>query len=639
MCGVAGFWNLDGSAAYESLAKVMRDRLRSRGPDDEGVWVRADVALAHRRLSIIELSSAGHQPMADDRGCVLTYNGEIFNFLEIRRELERAGRVFRTRTDSEVILAAYQQWGQRCVERFVGMFAFAIWDEPRGGIFLARDRLGKKPLYYFHSPRNTFAFASRLGALVLHPECPRDIAPDALALYLEAGYVPAPMAMLAGVRKLRAGHTMWVDRLSAVETCYWSVDGVQIDEDLLSRPDDAVQRLAALIDDSVRQRLVSDVPLGALLSGGVDSAAIVAAMGRVGDSPPLTFTIGFEEAAYDESAAAAEIAQELGTRHHSRIMRSADLLALLDDHAVHYDEPFADWSSLPTMLVSKFAREHVTVCLSGDGGDELFSGYPYYGYLRRFEQVFGAPRFVRRAAGHALRSAGRHRLSLLGSALLQPDLLGAFAFMRSFEKDLGAGVMPGGDRPGMRALYAARAAKFPKMDAVSTASRLDVIYYLADDILQKIDVASMAVGLETRTPLLDHRIVEFALSIPQALKVRDGATKWPLKRVVSRSLPDRLVHRPKSGFGAPLREWFRGDLRGELRESLSPERLAVLPQLDAAAIGRLVDLHLSGKRDTHPILWSVLTLVRWYEGVVGAGASAWRPRRPRAVVGRVAAAS
>jgi len=635
MCGIAGFWNLDGAEADETVAKIMRDRLRSRGPDDAGTWVQGDVAFAHRRLSILDLSSAGHQPMSDGRGRVITYNGEVFNFVELRAELNRFGHVFKTGTDTEVLLAAYHQWGERCVDRFLGMFAFAIWDQQRGGIFLARDRLGKKPLYYHHSSHHCFAFASRLGSLVLHPGCPRELDPEALALYLEAGYVPAPLAMLRGVRKLRAGHTMWVDRTRVVESCYWSVDGVEVDDDLTRRPHEVVERLASLIDNSVKDRLVSDVPLGALLSGGTDSAAVVAAMRRVSDAPPLTFTIGFEEGAYDESGAAAEVAALLGTRHHSKIMRSADLLALLDEHAVHYDEPFADWSSLPTMLVSRFAREHVTVCLSGDGGDELFSGYPYYNYLRRLGQVFDAPPFMRRVAGYALRRAGRHRLSLLGSALLQPDLLAAFAFMRSFRKDLGVGVLAGPYQQGMAALYAKRAARFPAMDLVSTASRLDIVYYLADDILQKVDVASMSVGLETRTPLLDHRIVEFALSIPQAVKVRGGQTKWPLKQVVSRSLPDRLVLRPKSGFGAPIREWFRADLRAELRESLSAERLSVIPEIDAKVIQSLLDLHLSGKRDTHPLLWSVLTLVRWYEGVIGASA-ARAAGQPWAVAGGTA---
>ena len=611
MCGITGVWNTDGRPVPAGLVSVMRDALQTRGPDDAGTWVDGPIGLGHRRLSIIDLSPAGHQPMASASGhTLITYNGEVFNFAELRRELS-GGYQFQTGSDTEVMLAAYERWGERCVEHFVGMFAFAIWDAKRQGLLLARDRLGIKPLYYWLGP-TTVLFGSRLGALVRHPSCPRDVDVKSLASFLEAGYIQAPRTILSGVSKLEAGHTLWIDAAGPRLRCYWSLDTISIDTSLARQPrEEVVDRLEALLSRAVSQRLVSDVPLGAFLSGGIDSSIIVALMTRLSSTPPKTFTIGFADPAYDESRSAAAIAAHLGTDHHEEIVDFPELLATLDELGTHYDEPFADWSSLPTLMVSRFARRHVTVSLSGDGGDELFSGYPYYRMLERLAPAYRIHLQLRRVAAGALTAFGRHRYVLLGHALLHDDLVGSFAFMRSMAKDYGGRLLAPGSHAGMAEQYRARAARFPDMEPVAVAARLDAAFYLTGDILEKVDVASMAVGLEARVPLLDHQLVEFALSVPASLNVRGGTGKGLLRDVLARYVPRSLFERPKQGFGAPIREWLRGPLKATLQEELQPSRLRAMPWLRPDVVQELLQLHLSGRRDTHPMLWAVLCLLRW----------------------------
>lgn len=623
MCGIAGVWHLDGRPVSTGLVSSMRDALSTRGPDDAGTWVDGPVGLGHRRLAIIDLSAAGHQPM---HGCgattVLTYNGEIFNFKELRGELEGHGHGFRSSSDTEVLLAAYQQWGERCVERFVGMFAFAIWDRARRGLLLARDRLGIKPLYYAAMPA-TIIFGSRLGALLRHPACPRELDPESVNLFLQSGYVPAPRSILRGVRKLEAGHTLWLDHQGVRPRRYWSIDDIQVDASLAGQPRlEVVDHLDRLLRQSISQRLISDVSLGAFLSGGIDSSIVVALMKELSSTRPRTFTIGFADAAYDESRAAAAIAAHLGTEHHEEIIDFRQLLGALDDLSTHYDEPFADWSSLPTMMVSRFARRYVTVSLSGDGGDELFAGYPYYRFLERLAPAYKLPGVVRRLVGASLKASGRHRLVLLGHTLMHDDLIGGFAFMRSMAKDYGATVLDAPSGPSLETLYRERAARFPALDPVATASRLDAAFYLPDDILQKVDVASMSVGLEARVPLLDHRVVEFALSVPVSLNVQNREGKGLLRDVLARYVPRPLFERPKQGFGAPIREWFRGPLRETIRAELHPSRIREFGYLRPDAVQHLIDLHLSGRRDTHPVLWSLLCLLRWREQLMRTPAAA-----------------
>ena len=391
MCGIVGIWQRDKQPVSSQLLTRMRDILFSRGPDDAGIWVDETVGFGHRRLSIIDLSYLGHQPMIDEQtGAVITYNGEVYNYQEIRSELQKYGIEFRSQSDTEVVLKAYRKWGLSCVDRFIGMFSFAIWDPKLEGIYIARDRMGIKPLYYYFNDK-IFMFASRLSGLMVHPLCPRDIDYEALRLYLDIGFIPAPWSILRGVKKLNPGHTLWIDKRGLTVSCYWSIDNINIDTSLEKvSENELIDRLDDLLHESVKLRLISDVPLGAFLSGGVDSSLITALMCQYSQTSPKTFTIGFEEKQYDESIYAQKVAQYLGVNHKIKIMKSNDLLSLLDDNALYYDEPLADCSSLPTMMLSRFAREEVGVCLSGDGGDELFAGYHYYPilfYLRYFYRL------------------------------------------------------------------------------------------------------------------------------------------------------------------------------------------------------------------------------------------------------------
>ena len=603
----------DKAVEFDILIR-MRDRMYTRGPDDSGIWIDGPVGLGHRRLSILDLSSLGQQPMVDEEyRTVISYNGEVYNFRELRQELERQGVRFRSNTDTEVILQAYIAWGKACVERFIGMFALAIWDARRQVMFLARDRLGIKPLYYFVN-NNMLIFASRLGALLAHPECSREIDAEGLSLYLQMGFVPAPWSILKGVRKLRPGHTLYVDRNGLKEHCYWSIDNIELDETLVTKCNaELEEQLDELLRDSIKLRLISDVPIGAFLSGGIDSSTVVAIMQQVANSQVKTFTIGFTENQYDESRYARKIAKHLGTQRHESIFGTNDLLGYIEDMTKHYDEPFADWSSLPTMMLSRFARQYVTVCLSGDGGDELFAGYHYYKHMRRITKFHRLPKQIRKLASILLSKSGKHSYMLGAAALREDSWLGAFAFMRSMAKDYSRDVLfqPRGFT--LRDLFSERLNCFPTLDPISAVTRLDTAYYLADDILQKVDVASMSVGLEARVPILDHRIVEFAHSLPMKFKNRHGVSKWLLRRVLSRYIPQNLFDRPKRGFEVPIREWFRGELKAMIQDELAPGRIGRIGLIDSKNVQHILNLHLSGKRDTHPILWALLSLLRWYD--------------------------
>lgn len=617
MCGIVGIWQKDEKPVSVKLISQMRDSMTSRGPDDAGIWLDKYIGLGHRRLSILDISPLGHQPMVDEEtGAVVCYNGEVYNFMAIREELKALGLKFRSQTDTEVVLKAYTVWGEHCVKRFVGMFAFSIWDPKKRGIFLARDQIGIKPLYYYIG-EDVILFASRMSALLIHPACPRDIDMEALELYLENGYVPAPWSMIKGVKKLRPGHTLWVDEKDIEENCYWNIDTIPIDPTLERFSENELgDRLDSLLRESVKLQMISDVPLGAFLSGGIDSTTVVAHMIQVTNKPPKTFTIGFKEGQYDESIYARKIAQHLGTEHHELIMTSNDLLGLLESNTAHYDEPFADWSSLPTLLVSKFAREHVTVCLSGDGGDELFAGYHYYDLLRSLKPFYRLPKFFRFILGSMITRMGNHKSLLLGKSLCQSDILSCFSFMRSMIKDYDIKtLLIEKDILSMRDLFIERSKHFPRLDDISKSCRLDVAYYLADDILQKVDVASMSVSLEARVPLLDHRIVEFTQSLPIKYKHRYGQSKWLLKKVLERYVPPNLFERTKGGFGVPIREWFHGELKEMIQDELSPARVRQFGYLKPEGVQRLLDLHFSGKRDTHPMLWVLLSLLRWNERI------------------------
>ncbi len=639
MCGIAGFIDPSRASDAEDLAataSVMAHCLAHRGPDDQGVWTDADsgVAFGHRRLSIIDLSPEGHQPMlsADGRW-VVAFNGEIYNFTRLRPELEARGHTFRGHSDTEVLLAAVSDWGvEGALGRFNGMFAIALWDRSERRLWLARDRMGEKPLYY-GSAGGVFLFASELKALHQHPAFDASVDRDALALFFRYGYVPAPHCIYAGIRKLEPGCLMSFrpgDGAVPSVRSYWSLREVA-ERGAAERgaAGEKLEELESVLSDAVGLRMTADVPLGALLSGGIDSSTVVALMQAQSSRPVRTFTIGFREAGYDEAGYAREVARHLGTDHTELYVSPQDALDVIPLLPEIYDEPFADSSQIPTYLVSQLARRHVTVALSGDGGDELFLGYDRYRWAGRLWQLHrSAPAAVRRGAVRALswrgpgdwdrlaaRAAGLlrrpparvgdrlHRLSGLLEATSALDLYAGLMTHWADPPVLGAGA------PDARLTDPAERADLPLL--VDQVAYLDGISYLPDDILAKVDRASMAVSLEARIPLLDHRVVEQAWRIPPAAKSHRGRTKWPLRRVLARHVPEAMVDRPKMGFGVPVGDWLRGPLRDWAESLLDERRLAADGYLQPGPVRDVWRRHLEGRAADQHLLWDVLMFQAW----------------------------
>lgn len=612
MCGIAGVVQRGpGTRAGlgSRVARVMAGSLTHRGPDDAGVWESADgtVALAHRRLSIIDLSPLGRNPMAWDHGRLwITFNGEIYNFLELRQELESAGHRFRSHTDTEVILAAYDQWGIDCVDRLVGMFAFAIWDEPKRRLWLVRDRLGKKPLYYTEAG-GTLRFASELKALVADPDVPREINPEAVRLYLRYGYVPSPYTIYSGIHKLSPAHHLICERGRVTIHRYW--DPVQHALQSKPRTDAAAEaELESQLATAVRQRMIADVPLGGFLSGGIDSSLVVALMQEQSTAPVRTFTIRFDNPEYNEADHAAAVARHLGAEHHEHTCDERQMLSVIDRLPQMFDEPFADSSAVPTYLVSQTARERVTVVLSGDGGDELFFGYPRYRFHSAAAAVLSMPRSLRRAAAFGAARMPTRRLRRIADVLRSDDE-DRYARFISWWSPADIATMTG-RTPIDAPLYAdvfQRTAGLPRDDRPGL---LDLVSYLPEDILTKVDRASMAVSLEVRAPLLDHRVVEFALGLPTSLKRRRGTMKWLLRQLLYKRVPRELVDRPKMGFGVPLGDWFRGPLRERMDAYCSGTDLEELG-INQAPLRALWAEFQAGQTHRTDLLWQMFTLVAW----------------------------
>lgn len=642
MCGIAGLFDPTGIAdgVARSIVTGMTDALRHRGPDDAGAWIdpAAGIALGHRRLSILDLSPLGHQPMhsADGR-YVITFNGEIYNFRALRGELAALGHSFRGHSDTEILLAAVSQWGVRgAVERFNGMFAFALWDREHRILHLVRDRPGEKPLYYGWVG-GTLVFASELKALRAYPQFAAEIDREALGSFLRLGYIPAPLTIYRGVAKLPPGTILSVrvaDGREIAPVTYWSardVAGEGLAHPLTRPAGELVDEFEALLRDAVKIRMESDVPLGAFLSGGVDSSTIVALMQAQSTRPVKTFTIGFEESRYNEAHHAAAVARHLGTEHVELYATPAEALAVIPRLPMLYDEPFADNSQIPTYLVSALTRQHVTVSLSGDAGDELLGGYRRY---IRGPALWNGIRW----APMPLRAMVSRALSLRHSALVQgiDPLLARWTGKRSFTErcrqaqeilglrtatDLYRYMMSFWKQPD-RVVRGARAARAvtqrplsPDVDADVREQfmYLDLVTYLPDDILVKVDRASMAVSLESRIPLLDHRIIEFAWRLPPAYKVRGGTGKWILREVLHRHVPRQLVERRKQGFAVPLAAWLRGPLRPWAEALLDERRLRAEGFLDPKPIREKWTAHISGRTSWDYDLWTVLMFQAWLE--------------------------
>jgi asparagine synthase (glutamine-hydrolysing) len=642
MCGIAGMvdWRAATSAdTLRSIGEAMIETVRHRGPDAGDVWVEPEggVALGQRRLAIIDLSPGGAQPMhSADRRYVITFNGEIYNYRDIRRELQAAGRSMRSDSDTEVLLEACALWGvEAAIERAIGMFAFALWDRKTRSLVLARDRLGIKPLYYAASPARVL-FASQLKAFRAAPGWKPTIDEDAVVGYLRHAYVAQPRTIYREAEKLAPGHILTLrEGTTPAPKCFWDLRGIaaagQRRNDPAPDANEAIGCLDALLRDSVSLRMIADVPLGAFLSGGIDSSTVVALMQAQSTRPVKTFSIGFHESGYDEAQCAKRVAAHLGTDHTEFYVEPRHALDVIPRLPDWFDEPFADSSQIPTYLVSELTRKHVTVALSGDGGDELFAGYNRYVWAERLAHAVNlVPRPLRGASATALRALAPetwNRLFAFVPAAWRPALPGdklhkITTLLDNPEPDAiyrrlvsqwerPEEIAAAGQEPHGPLWDTTIARDFP--DLVPRMQFLDMVSYLPDDILTKVDRATMAVGLEGRVPLLDHRVVAYSWSLPGALKLRGGRSKWLLRRVLDRYVPRSLIDRPKMGFGVPIDAWLRGPLREWAESLLTPARLAGYGFVRVAPVQRAWREHLEGSRNWQYPLWTVLMLQAWRE--------------------------
>jgi asparagine synthase (glutamine-hydrolysing) len=634
MCGIAGFL-LDPMPLPREIAEArlwaMIATLRHRGPDDEGVWSDGMAGLAHARLSIIDLSPAGHQPMASaDESVWITYNGEIYNFAEIRSDLEAIGYPFRSRSDTEVIVNGWHAWGPGIFSRLRGMFALALWDRRTGRLVLARDRIGKKPLYYARCGR-ALLFGSEIKALLVWPGMRRE--PDLAAIdnYLTLSYVPAPLTAFAGVKKLPAAHYLLAEpgaepRLER----YW-----QLSEPRAARRRRPVaelcEELVARLEEAVRLRLISDVPLGAFLSGGVDSSSIVAMMARAGGGPVKTFSIGFSAKEYDETRYARMVAERYATDHEELVVEP-DAVAVLPRLVWHYGEPFADSSAIPTYYVSELARRKVTVALNGDGGDECFLGYNRYKAMHHLSRLDRMPRWGRFGLDRCLalvpaEAQRRLRIARIRSVLQapegQPGRRYAFTIVSFTDEDkrraYGERLQLALERSTLDLIEPYFAAA---NGLVAGANWADIHTYLPDDLMVKVDVASMAHGLESRSPLLDHVLMEWAAALPAEDRMRGGVTKALFKRAMEPFLPRELLYRPKMGFGCPVDHWFRNELKELAYDTLLSESARRRGLFRPDFVRLLLDEHCARRRDHHTRLWALLMLELWFGMWIDAPAEA-----------------
>lgn len=627
MCGIAGFIDFrDASNARveEERAQILEDMCRvitHRGPDDLGLMLRPGVALGMRRLSIIDLAS-GHQPISNEDGAVtIVFNGEIYNYRELQTLLQSRGHRFATNSDTETIVHAYEEFGASCLNHLRGMFAFAVWDDREKRLFIARDRVGKKPLYYSVTRSGTLVFGSELKSLLEHPDVTRDINPQALDAYFSLGYVPDPISIFENIEKLPPGHHLTFSNGRLAVERYWDFSYESNGNG--HSASDYLDELRALLDEAVKLRLVSDVPLGAFLSGGIDSSTVVALMTRHMDQPVKTFSIGFNEDSYSELKYARLTAKKLGTEHHEFLV-TPDICDVVDQLTWHFDEPFADSSAIPTYVVSKLAREHVTVVLTGDGGDELFAGYSRYITERQRKKFDFVPRIVREGVMDPLSRRLPHGAwgrNYLHNVSLDPiarylDNVSVFTSLNKsslYTSDFSDQLR---DMSQLNSYFRELSGNVKTDAKLDSLLYIDSKTYLPGDILTKVDRMSMAVSLEARVPLLDHKLIEFVTRIPASMKMAGLETKHLFKRAVADLVPAEVLNRPKQGFGVPIQQWINQQLRERIRDTLNDPRTLQRGYVARSHVEILLDEHERGRRDHAMALWALLMLELWHRRFV-----------------------
>lgn len=640
MCGITGFWSFSGlnnDIDAPTTIKKMTNSLTHRGPDQAGIWLdrEAGIALGHRRLSILDLSLHGKQPMCSHDGrWVVVYNGEIYNYKTLRTELEALGEQFKSSSDTEVLVAAIAQWGMLAtLKKLVGMFAIAAWDKQQRQLHLSRDHIGIKPLYWSKN-RNGIAFGSEIKAISPHPAFERTINHTAVTAYMRLGYIPAPMSIWEGTFKCAPGTLLTFSGSHQPRTtAFWSLQETYrhgLTNPLDVSDEEATNQLHTLLKEAVHSQMAADVPLGAFLSGGIDSSTVAALMQASESNQVKTFSIGFHQQGFNEAHHAAEVAKHLGTEHTELYIEPAHAQAIIPSLSTIYDEPFADSSQIPTYLLSQMTRKHVTVALSGDGGDESFAGYPRFSYARQLAKgIYRAPKFLRHSTAALLERLPPHLGNALGRNLpsnlkrhnLGDQLNRLAGVLRRGEKEIYLGMLSHWQQPehivigGHEPYHLMNDEQLAKHipDFLSRMQYMDSMVYLPDDILVKVDRASMAHSLEIRVPLLDHRVVEFAWRLPTHLKEREDGGKWLLRQVLYRHVPRELVDRPKMGFGVPIGDWLRGPLKEWAWERLCPASLHKHGLLQPTLMQEAWEQHQKGERNWQYPLWTALMLQDWLE--------------------------
>lgn len=625
MCGIVGFVNNDGSAADREILGRMNCAIVHRGPDQDGFYVSENAGMAMRRLSIIDLAQ-GKQPIRNADGTKwIVYNGEIYNYRELRRGLEERGHKFYTNSDTEAIVHLYDEYGEDCLKHLRGMFAFAIWDERDRSLFLARDRVGKKPLLYSHRPDGSIVFASEFTAMLEHPSIGRDVDLEAIDLYLSFMCAPAPKTAFKQIRKLEPGHWLrWKD--GRIETRrYWRPD---FSKKIKITEEEAIEETTRILRESTRLRMIAEVPLGAFLSGGVDSSIVVALMAQESSQPVKTFSIGFDEQDFSELKYAKRVAEHVGAEYNEFIVRP-NALEVIPTLVEHYGEPFADSSAIPTYYVAKETRKHVTVALNGDGGDESFAGYERYAAMVLAEKYQALPKILRDAvvgpAVNALPSSALKRgmirnvkgLVNVGSLpSAERYIRWTSTFTEDMKVEIRNKVFVNGSREIDHKGFLESVLSDRDISLTDAMLLADILTYLPNDLLTKVDIASMAVSLEARSPFLDHELIEFAASLPPEMKLRGRQTKYLLKKVAERLVPRDVIYRQKMGFGMPVAKWLRGEMSGLLDDTLLSKKFAGRGLFKPDAVARLVREHREGTHDHSWQLWSLLMLELWYERFV-----------------------